>query len=76
MTVVKNNSHLSGAPLISIGVSTYNRKKLLAESLRSLQAHTYKNFDIIAFYHNFFLKKLSQRKVLVIALEFSIYIYN
>lgn len=47
MTDVKNNSHLSGAPLISIGVSTYNRKKLLAESLRSLQAQTYKNFEII-----------------------------
>lgn len=37
----------SSLPLISIGVSTYNRSELLIKSLKSFQAQTFGNFEII-----------------------------
>ncbi len=34
-------------PLITVGISTYNRKDYLAESLKSIQEQTFRDFEII-----------------------------
>ncbi len=45
---LKTECHqLKGAPLITVGVSTYNRKDYLRESLASLRSQTFGDFEII-----------------------------
>jgi len=38
---------LSSEPLVSVAVPTYNRAAILAEAIRSLQAQTYQNLEIL-----------------------------